>query len=92
MKYKLFKDEMSVDMGLTFANNKLAVPNTLREWVLQVAQGDHLSADKMAELTDMVHWPGKVRDLKEKAMSCLICLQAGKNLVIMLPHTKKTTN
>ncbi len=33
----------------------MAVPKTLKEWVLQVAHGDHLSADKMAEFT-MLLW------------------------------------
>ncbi len=89
LNYKLFKDEMSVDMGLIFVNNKLAVSKTLREWVLQVAHGDHLSADKMAEFTDMAHWPEKTRVLKEKAKSYLICFQAVKKLVNMLPQTTK---
>ncbi len=64
MSYKLFKDEMSVDMSLVFVDSKLAVPKTLREWVLQVAHGDHLSAERMADFTDLVCWPGKSRDLE----------------------------
>ena len=88
LNYKLFKDDLSVELGLVFVANKLAVPRTLREWVLQVAHGDHWSTDKMAEFTDMVYWPGKICDLKEKSKSCLICFQAGKNLKPMIPSSE----
>ncbi len=87
LNYKFFKDEMAVDMGVVFVNNKLAVPKALREWVLQVA---HRSAEKMAGFTDMVCWPVKtLKALKEKAKSCLFCFQVGKNLTTKLHQTEK---
>ncbi len=82
LNYKLFKDELTVELGLVFVANKLAVPKSLREWVIQVAHGDHWSTDKMAAFTELVYWPGKLRDLKEKSKSCLICFQAGKNFAL----------
>ncbi len=88
LNYKLFKDELSVEMRLVLVAIKLAVPKTLREWVIQVAHGDHWSTEKMAEFTELVYWPGKVRDLKEKSRSCMIGFQAGKNLKTMIPSTE----
>ncbi len=89
LNYKLLKDEISIDMGLVFVSGKLAVPKSLKEWVIQAAHGDHLAPQKMEKLTELVYWPGKSKDLKEKARSCLTCVQAGKNLHTMLPTTEK---
>ena len=89
LNYKLFKGELSADTGLVFVANKLAVPKSLREWVIQVAHGDHLGTDKMEHLTDSVYWPGKTYDLREKAKSCLVCFQSCKNLRLCCPLPKK---
>ncbi len=58
-----------MEMGLVFVSSKLAVPKSLREWVMQVAHGDHLGADKMEHLPESVYWPEKANDLSEKAKS-----------------------
>ncbi len=42
-------------MGLVLVADKLAVPRTLKEWVVQVSHGDHLGVKKMEELTELVH-------------------------------------
>ena len=89
LNYKLFKGILSVKMDLVFVSNNLAVPRSLREWVIQVAHGHHLGADKMEHLTESVYWPGKTNDLREKAANCLTCFHSSKNLKIMLPFTEK---
>ncbi len=87
--YKLYENELTVSVGLLFVDGKIVVPKTLREWVLQVAHGDHASLHKMVDLTEHVFWPGKRRDLEKKAADCLVCFQAGKNLKTWLPKTEK---
>ena len=76
-------------MGLVFVADKLAVPKTLKEWVLQVAHGDHLGVKKMEELTVLVYWPGKATDIREKAKNCLVCFKAGKNLKTCFANQRK---
>ena len=56
-----------------------------------MAHGDHLGTEKMEHLTESVYWPGKSNDLREKAKSCLIGFQSGKNLKTMLPSTEKNS-
>ena len=42
----------------------------------------------MAEIREIVYWPGNLKDLKDKSKNCIICLQACKNLKTMLPRTE----
>ncbi len=84
--YKLFQNELKTDMGLVFVANKLAVPRSLREWVKQIAHGDHASRAKM---TEMLYWPNKAKDLESKAKECIVCFQAGKNLRSVIPQKEK---
>ncbi len=87
--YTLFEDELRVLRGLIFVGDKLLIPKSMREWVIQVAHGDHVSATKMAEITENVYWPNKTRDLEKKAQDCVTCFRAGKNLHPRLPTTHK---
>ena len=87
--FKLYQNELRVSMGLIFVEDKIVVPRTLREWVMQVAHGDHASLHKMVALTDQVYWPGKRHDLEKKPKDCLVCFQAGKILNSKLPKTEK---
>ncbi len=89
--YKLFENELRVSMGLLFIEDKIVVPRSLREWVLQVAHGDHASLHKMVSITEQVYWPGKRQDLEKKAQDCIVCFQAGKNLIAKIPKTEKKT-
>ncbi len=87
--YKLYKNELTVSVGLLFVDGRIVVPKTLREWVLQVAHGDHASLHKMVDLMEHVFWPGKRRNLEKKAADCLVCFQAGENLKTWLPKSEK---
>ncbi len=87
--YKLYENELTVSVGLLFVDGKIVVPKTLREWVMQVAHGDHASLHKMVEITEHVFWPSKWRDLEKKAADCLVCFRAGKNLKTWLLKSEK---
>ncbi len=78
--YKLYENELTVSVGLLFVDGKIVVPKTLREWVMQVAHGDHASLHKMVDITEHVFWPGMKRDREKKTADCLVCFQAGMNL------------
>ncbi len=87
--YKFFQNELRVSCGLVFIGDKLVIPKNMREWVIQVAHGDHASTAKMAEITENVYWPNKARDLERRAHGCDVCFRAGKNLISKLPSTRK---
>ncbi len=89
--YKLFENELRVSMGIIFIDDKIVVPRSLREWVLQVDNGDHASLHKMVSITEQVYWPGKRQDLEKKAQDCIVCFQAGKNLITNIPKTEKNS-
>ncbi len=61
--YKLCESEFTACMGLVFIDGKIVVAKTLREWLLQVAHGDHANLHKMVDLTEQVFSPSKKKDL-----------------------------
>ncbi len=63
--YRLYENDFKFSTGLLMIGDLILVPKTLREWIKQVAHGDHASAHKMMEIPEMVHWPAKKADLEK---------------------------
>ena len=71
---------LSTELDLIFLDEKIFIPRSLREWILQVVHGDHESVPKMRVLTGRVYWPSKEKDLNKKVKQCITCFRSGKNL------------
>ena len=56
--YKLYENDLKVSLGSILIGDKIVIPKSLREWVKQVAHGDHATSHKIMEITQLVHWPG----------------------------------
>ncbi len=82
--WQLFMNILSVELGPVFVANKSAVAESLREWVIQMAHGDHWLTQQIPEFSELAYWPGKLKDLMDKTRSCLVCFQSGKNLTTRL--------
>ncbi len=81
-------DDLNVKMGLLFNKEQLLVPAILKEWVLQVLNGDHAGQTKMLGLARNLTWKSKQADIEQKASNCLICFKAGKNLKPVIANNK----
>ena len=53
---------LSSQLGLILVDEKIYIPRSLREWIIQVVHGDHESVPKMRLLTERVYWPSKEKD------------------------------
>ena len=89
MDYRQRKNHLSVEFGLVFMDEMVVIPDRMPEWILQVAHGDHESADKMRELCQRVYWETKNQDIAAKANNCLTCFRSGMNLKPSFPRPKK---
>ena len=89
MHYRQRKNHLSVEFGLVFMDERVVIPDRMREWILNVAHVDHESADKMREICQRVYWETKNQDIAAKANNCLTCFRSDKNLKPILPKTEK---
>ena len=61
-------------------DNKLAIPNILKESVMDVLHATHLGAWGMTDLGQRLWWPFIKQDLITKSKTCRPCTEFGKNL------------
>ena len=71
---------LRVNNGCILVDNKLAIPNILKESVLDVLHATHPGAWSMTELGQRLCWPFINRDLISKSKTCRPCTEFGKNL------------
>ena len=75
---------LSVNNGCILVDNKLAIPNILKESVMDVLHSTHPGAWGMTELGQRLWWPFINRDLINKSKTCRPCTEFGKNLKSIL--------
>lgn len=78
-EYWSHKDELSVENGILFKNDRAVIPRLLCQDVLQDIHGAHLGESKSLSFAkDYVFWPGMCAQIREKVRACQIC-QAFRN-------------
>ena len=78
---------LSVHNGCVLLDNKLAIPNSLKESVIDVLHSTHPGAWGMTELGQRIWWPFINRDLINKSKTCRPCTEFGKNLKSINPKS-----
>ena len=73
-------NSLSVNNGCILVENKLAIPNILKDSVINVLHSTHPGAWGMTELGQRSWWPFINRDLINKSKTCRPCTEFGKNL------------
>ena len=61
-------------------DQRLVIPKDMRENVLRTIHFGHAGRDAMLREASDVWWPRILREIIEKAKSCVECQNAGKNL------------
>ena len=74
-----------MEFGLVFYDSMVIIPDRMQEWVLQIAHGDHESAEKMREICQRVHWESENKGIAAKANNCLTCFRSGNLKTLRLP-------
>ena len=78
---------LSVQNGCVLLDNKLAIPNSLKESVIDVLHSTHPGAWGMTELGQRIWWPFINRDLINKSKTCRPCTEFVKNLKSINPKS-----
>ena len=73
-------NSLSVNNGCILVDNKLAIPNILKDSVIDVLHSTHPGAWGMTELGQRLWWPFINRYLINKSKTCRPCTEFGKNL------------
>ena len=71
-----YRDELTVGHGLVLKGQKIFVPKTLREEMLQRLHEGHLGINKtLMKARDVLFWPGMAVEITEKVKKCPVCLE-----------------
>ena len=81
-------NQLSANDGCLLLDNRLTIPITLKEAVIDVIHAIHPGSLGMRETGTRLCWPFINRDLINKAITCLPCTEFGKNLKSIIPKTK----
>ena len=73
-------ESLSVNNGCILVDNKLAIPNILKELVMDVLHSTHPGAWGMTKLGQRLWWPFINGDLINRSKKCQPCTVFGKNL------------
>ena len=72
--YWSVRDRLSVLDGLVFMGERLVVPQTMREYVLDIIHGSHFGIEKSKlRALQSVYWPSILKAIENKVMCCQLC-------------------
>ena len=84
-----FRDELVIEEGILFKGNRIYVPASVREEILQRIHASHIGVNScIRRARESVFWPNMTRDISKRISSCTICaqLQAEQSKEPLLPH------
>ena len=76
---------MSVVDDCVLVDNRLAVPDKLRQAVLRRLHQGHLGQEAMLEVSNYLWWPHMHRDIVNMAEECRSCTRYGENAKYIIP-------
>ena len=80
---------LNTRFGLLFYNDKIVIPEHIRNSVLAILHQEHVSITTMEDGAEAFWWPGIYRDIREKVKRCNPCRLSGKSFKTQLPKTEK---
>ena len=87
--YKNHQNHLSTRFGILFYNDRIVIPENLREIVLAMLHQGHPASSKMEMASETFWWPGIFKDIRTKVENCTSCRMSGKNLKTQIPKTEK---
>ena len=79
LPYWTVREMLTVDDGLVYYGNRLVVPQVKRNEVVEKLHKAHQGVTKtMLTARRCVYWPGMVRHIQDKCLSCKSCCEAGQ--------------
>ena len=85
--YSFWKD-LHVKSGCLCVDERVAIPNSIKEAVLESIHMTHPGSWGMICLSQYARWPYKHREYLAKTFDCTPCTEIGKNLKPIVPKSK----
>lgn len=84
------RDELSIEDGILFWNNRAVIPSVMRKYVLSELHSSHMGVVKMKSMArQRFWWPGMDKEIEDMTKKCLKCLKSkdspGKSPLIPWP-------
>ena len=83
--YSLKRDLSITPSGCVLYDNRLMVPASLKQLVINSLHQTHPGQSGLLQLADLVWFPRILREVIAKAQSCGDCIKKGKNLKPVMP-------
>ena len=77
--------QISVVDDCLLVDNRLAVPDKLRQAVLRRLHQGHTAQERMLEVSNYLWWPHMHKDIVKMAEECRSCTRYGKNAKYIIP-------
>ena len=87
--YKNHQDHLSTRFGILFYNDRIIIPENLREIILAMLHQGHPASSKMEMASVTFWWPWIFKDIRTKVDNCTSYRMSGKNLKTQIPSTEK---
>lgn len=72
--YWPYRDEIHTGDDILFRSNRLIIPSSMRNQVLDLLHAAHGGTEKMKQRArDVMYWPGMSTDIEETAERCVLC-------------------
>ena len=81
--------QMSVVDDCLLVDNRLAVPDKLRQAVLRRLHQGHPGQEAMLEVSSYLWWPHMHKDIVNLAEECRSCTRYGKNAKYIIPKISR---
>ena len=86
--YKIRRDLSVTPTNCLLYDNKIVIPNRLKQLVLDTIHHKHPGQAGMLALAKMIWWPHIHSEIVSKAKSCRQCIDKGKNLKAIEPYSQ----
>ena len=83
-----FWKDLHVKSGCLCVEQRVAIPNSIKEAVLESIHMTHPGSWGMISLSQYAWWPYMHREILAKTSDCVPCTEIGKNLKPILPKSK----
>jgi len=70
------RDQLSTYNGVVYKGERVVIPHSLRQQMLDILHGSHLGVVKTKQMArDRIYWPGLNKQIEDKVSKCEVCLK-----------------
>lgn len=79
-EFSKYKESLALHQGMIMMGNRIVVPRSLRELILNKIHEGHLGISKCRGIAkETVWWPRITYDIERKVTDCIVCIQNRRN-------------